>query len=166
MVLSVQLAAKCLKRIVSEAPSPVHKLVRAILFGVRSWFFDVIYYPISEEELKQLLQEFRDWLREHGLHYENEVFDCEDFALAFKVFVTVRKKTNAVGLALGILKTTKVYDLDSGEEYEERVLGGHGWNIVLLSNGELVYVEPQTCEYFRGCESPDGFIYELLAVVW
>jgi len=165
-VLSAQLAAKCLRRVVKESPSSIHKLIRAILFSIRSWFFDLEYYPISEEELQSLLREFKDWLREHGLHYENEVFDCEDFALAFKVFVTVRKKTNAVGLALGLLKTTKVYDLDSEEEHEEQVLGGHGWNIVLLNDGSLVYVEPQTCEYFYGDESPDGFIYELLAVVW
>ena len=43
MVLSAQLAAKCLKRVVREAPSPLHKLIRAILFGVRSWFFDIEY---------------------------------------------------------------------------------------------------------------------------
>ena len=165
-MFSFMLASKLLRRVIKEAPSPLHKLIRAILFAVRSWLFDLYYYSISEKELKQLLQEFKKWLREHDLDYENDVFDCEDFALAFKVFVTVRKKTNAVGLALGILKTSKVHDLEAGEEYEEQVLGGHGWNIVLLASGELVYVEPQTCEYFRGNKSPDGFIYELLAVAW
>ena len=166
MVLLAQLMLKCLKRVASEAPSTLHRLIRTILFGVRSWFFDLVYYPISEEQLKQLLRDFRRYLEEHNLHYENDLFDCEDFAIAFKHFAAVYYKTNAVGLALGILKTTKVYDLESEEEYEEQVLGGHGWNIVLLTSGELVYVEPQTCEYFRSNVSPDGFIYELLAVAW
>jgi len=165
-VYSFELASKCIRRVVKEAPTLLHKLVRAVLFAARSWFFDLVYYPISEEKLKQLLQDFKKYLEEHSLHYENEVFDCEDFAIAFKHFAAVYYKTNAVGLALGLLKTTKVYDLEAEEEHEEQVLGGHGWNIVLLTSGELVYVEPQTCEYFRGNESPDGFTYELLAVVW
>jgi len=165
-MFSFQLASKLLRRVVSEAPTPIHKLIRAILFAVRSWLFDLVYYPIPEGGLIELIEDFKKYIKDNNLHYENDVFDCDDFALAFKNYVTVKMKTNAVGIALGILKAGKVHDLETGEEHEEQVLGGHAWNIVLLTSGELVYVEPQTCEYFRGNTSPDGFIYELLAVVW
>lgn len=153
-MLSAQLAAKCLKRIVSEAPSPIHKLIRTILFGIRSWFFDINYKELTKEQLFNLLKDFKKYLEQYGLHYENEYFDCDDFAVALKNFAVVNYKTNGVGIALGILKK-------DGE-----VLGGHAWNIAILDNGDIVYIEPQTCEHFYSNKSPDGFEYELLVVVW
>jgi len=153
-MLSFTLASKLLRRVISEAPTPLHKLIRAILFNIRSWFFDLFYFPLSKKQLSKLLDDFKRYLEEYCLHYENELFDCDDFALAFKHFATVHFKTNAVGVALGMLKK------------DGKVLGGHAWNVVLLGNGNIVYVEPQTCEIIYGNVSLDGFEYELQAVVW
>jgi len=153
-MLSFMLAKRLMERVVKESPSPLHKLIRVILFAARSWFFDINYRELAKEQLWRMLEDFRRYLEQYGLHYENEYFDCDDFAVAFKNFAVVHYKTNGVGIALGILRK------------DGKVLGGHAWNVAVLDNGDIVYIEPQTCEYFYSNKSSDGFEYELLAVVW
>jgi len=149
-----ELFYKCARKVIATTPSPLHKLIRALLFGVRSWFFDVWYEPTTLEELRQALEGFKSLLEEHGIEYLPDSFDCDDFAMSFKVYFALERKKNSVGLALGVIKQNG------------KVLGGHAWNIAILEDGNLVFIEPQTFETFTGNISPDGFEYELMAVIW
>jgi len=149
-----ELIYKCAVLCCSTASNKIRGAIRALLFTMRSWFFDVRYKSISYSDLRKTLDEYAKWLDENQIEYISEYFDCDDYALTFKSFVTAKMKVNAVGIALGMLKKDNV------------VLGGHAWNICLLDTGELVFVEPQTREIMIGNESPDGFVYELQAVIW
>ena len=147
-------------------------IVRRILFVIRSQLYDLEYNTIPEWLLKKALQEWKSKVLDN-LHYVGESFDCDDFARHFMVWLKdwvcgngiicsfapeneQIKQFNAVGMAIGLLFK------------DGQILGGHAWNIVLITNSngeaELVYVEPQIGEYFRGNISPDGFQYELQAV--
>ncbi len=148
-------------------------IIRRIMFIARSWFFDLEYTTIPEWLLQEALQEWKKQVLDK-LHYIGESFDCDDFSRHFMVWLKdwingngiiceyapkqyQIKQFNGVGMALGVLSKNG------------RVLGGHAWNIVLITNSdgepELVYVEPQIGEYFRGSVSPDGFTYTLQAVI-
>ncbi len=147
-------------------------IVKRILFVIRSQLYDLEYNTIPEWLLKQALQEWKSKVLDK-LHYVGETFDCDDFARHFMVWLKdwingngiicefapkneQIKQFNAVGMAIGLL-------------YKDgRLLGGHAWNIVLITNSdgepELVYVEPQIAEMFRGTTTSDGFDYELQAI--
>ena len=152
--LAPELIYKCSRMVWSTTSGKLWKVVRVLLFNVRSWFFDLKYKSIGFTELREALQRYASMLEESQLEYTSDYFDCDDYALTFKSFVTKHYRTNAVGIALGLLRK-------GGE-----VLGGHAWNIALMSDGDLVFVEPQTREIIYGNVSSDGYEYELQAVVW
>lgn len=80
---------------------------------------DTIYYPITEDQLLELYDEFP-----HDYKWIPEVSDCDDAAFVFKGIAS-RHKINAIGVVTG------------------KGLGGaHAWNCVLLDKG-IVQFEPQ-----------------------
>jgi len=131
------------------APQVVLTLLRYVkgwwaklLFGIRSHFYDLKYYPCMEDQLETFL---KYWRREvlPELAYTPERFDCEDFAFLFKALLVKHTGANCAFLAGG-----GVYE--NGE-----LLGLHGYNCVLLPN-RIVFVEPQIGEIL---EDRDGKIY-------
>ena len=147
-------------------------IFKRVLFVIRSQLYDLEYNSIPLWLLEEALKEWRKQVLDR-LHYVGESFDCDDFARHFMVWLKdwicgngiicsfappseQIKQFNGVGMAIGLL-------FKDGE-----LLGGHAWNIVLVTDdsGEpmLVYVEPQIGEWFSGNRSPDGMDYELQAI--
>lgn len=132
-----------------------------VLFAMRSWFFDLIYNSMPEWMLDEALARWREEVLP-GLPYQGEYTDCDDFAARFNVWLRDYARGNGipafngVGMAIGYL------------EKDGAVLGGHAWNVVLVTGEagtDLVFVEPQTGERVEGGVSPDGYRYRLLAVI-
>jgi len=125
--------------------------INKLLFFLRSWFFDVEYEPFDENELKGYLNE---WIEKElpKLAYTKERFDCDDFAGYFKYWLIKRSGKNGVGRAIG-----KVY-------CDGEFIGYHAWNLVILTSGVVVYVEPQTGDMFYG-ETLYNWRYELQSVL-
>jgi len=148
-----ELMWKTAKKVIKNLKNPLLIILRLLLFFLRSIFFDQYYKEFTMQEFKEAIEKFKQYAEEKQLHYENEFYDCDDFALEFKTFCSRELKHNGVGVAIGILSQNK------------RILGGHAWNIVAIQ-GELWYFEPQTYDLFKGDVSPDGFKYTLLNVIW
>lgn len=137
-------------------------IFRRLMFFMRSWFFDVMYYSVNVDDLIDALSYWRKYVLEN-IEYLPEVFDCDDFATYFKVwlqswiYASKGIRVNGVGIALGV-----VYK-------DGRLLGGHAWNIVLVDNGGrqyVLFVEPQLGEIITSNNiSSDGWKYELQAVI-
>jgi len=166
MVTSAQLIAMVLSIFKDQyGESLLSKILwvfRRLLFFMRSWFFDIFYYSIKLEDLEDALEDWKTQVLD-DISYLPEVFDCDDFAQLFKIWLmqwaknNLNQHINGVGLALGVVSK------------EGRILGGHAWNIVLVSTDEgmkLVYVEPQLGEIIEGDTSSDGFTYTLQAVIF
>jgi len=133
--------------------NPFEKLLNVVLFLLRGWLFDIVYYSVSEKEFNTVVQEYRRWVEKNELIWTVDRFDCDDFAVTFKAIASGILKKNSVGIAIGML-----YKGDM-------LLGGHAWNIVLLEDDKILFFEPQTLELFE-TETIDGFRYELTAVIW
>ena len=125
--------------------------INKLFFFLRSWFFDVEYTPLTYLELKEFLEY---WVNEvlPELAYASERFDCDDFAGLFKYMLVKRLGKNGVFRAIG-----KVY-------YKGEFLGYHAWNGVILEDGSVAFVEPQTGDMFFGRYLYD-WRYELQAVL-
>ena len=149
-----KLVRLCLDKALETSTNWKSKLLKTLFFSLRSWFFDVQYDTCSLEELHTALKEFKQIIESYGIEYIPDSFDCDDYASAFKSWFTLITRKNSVGIAIG-----KVY-------YNGVPLGYHAWNIVLLTGGVLAFVEPQIFEVFTSNVSPDGFTYELEAVIW
>ena len=165
MVTSAQLITMILQKFRDQyGESLLSKILwifRRIMFFARSWFFDIFYYSIKLEDLEDALEDWKEQILD-DISYLPEVFDCDDFAQLFKIWLmewakdNLNEHINGVGLALGIVSK------------EGRILGGHAWNIVLVDTDEgtkIVYVEPQLGEIIEGDTSSDGFTYTLQAVI-
>jgi len=125
------------------------------MFAVRSWFFDITYYAISYDKLLELLEKWKNDVLAN-LKYKPEIFDCDDFANYFKVWMTKETGVNCTGEALGL-----VYK-------DGRLLGGHAWNIVIVHKHgviDVLFVEPQLGEIIENQKTSDGWEYYLLAVL-
>jgi len=128
----------------------VKGVLNKILFSIRSWFFDVEYVPFTKEEIRKYLKE---WVEKElpKLVYTSERFDCDDFAGYFKYWLIRKSGKNGVGRAIG-----KVY-------YDSEFLGYHAWNFVVLEDGVVAYIEPQTGDLFY-TNTLGKWRYELVAV--
>jgi len=137
--------------VISLLQARVKGWLNKLFFSIRSWFFDVEYEPLTLKELEAFIDK---WVKEilPKLIYTKERFDCDDFAGLFKYMCIKETKKNGVGRAIG-----KVY-------YKGEFLGYHAWNIVILDDGSVINVEPQTGEAFYGSILHD-WKYELLAVI-
>ena len=155
MITHVELRIKVSRIILSQYKNPLKKILSLILLHLRWWPFDLHYKTFSRASFNVAVKYFKDFIESHNLHYEYEFFDCEDFALLFKAITAAKLNTNAVGIAIGLLRK------------DGKLLGGHAWNIVLIDN-ELYYFEPQTYELFdvKTATTSDGFKYELQGVIW
>lgn len=139
------------RRLLRYTRGPIGKL----FFAVRSHLYDVFYFTISESQLNDLLEYWRLEVLP-TLSYTPESFDCDDFAFSFKALAVMRTGRNCALFAGG-----RIY---RGGEF----LGMHAYNVV-LTDGRVVFVEPQTGEPLSEEDgkavSPDGFEYGLLFVV-
>jgi len=145
------------------APQVVLTLLRYVkgwwaklLFGIRSHFYDLKYYPCTEDQLETFL---KYWRREvlPELAYTPERFDCEDFAFLFKALLVKHTGANC-----GFFSGGAIFEDDS-------YLGNHGYICVLLPS-RVVFVEPQIGEILEDCDAriyaPDiNWEYRLLWVV-
>lgn len=119
---------------------------------------DVSYFcPTKEMVEKDLYPNFRKWLAALNLGKWYHKWDCDNFAMAFKVFAdgyyfnTI--ESNAESIAIGIIHYIAEARAESG------IKGGHAINILYLNDGKnelglnkfkVMYLEPQ-----------NGNIYEL-----
>ena len=155
MSISVlELIKLCICKIHETNTSWKSRLVKSLLFSIRSYFFDLYYDICSLGEIHEALEKFKNELESLGIEYIPDSFDCDDYASAFKAFFSLHYRKNSVGIAIG-----RIY-------YGKQLIGYHAWNIVLLTGGVLAFVEPQTFEVFTSNVSPDGFTYELETVIW
>ena len=124
-------------------------------FIVKSWFMDVQYEPCTMKELYDVIARFKDFIESVSIRYIVDNFDCDDYAKLFSAYASAILKKNSVGIAIG-----RLY-------YKGQFLGYHAWNIILSING-ILFFEPQTLELFAPEDGStiDGFIYELVAVIW
>ena len=166
MVLQPQLISMILERFKDQYGdsllSKILWVLRRIMFFMRSWFFDLQYYSIKLEDLKEALNTWREYVLDN-IQYFPEVFDCDDFAIYFKVWLQSymheekHKPFNGIGIALGNV-------FKDGE-----LLGGHAWNIVLADIAGvncILFVEPQLGELLSiTMRSSDGYEYVLQAVI-
>jgi len=150
---NIEVMLKILKKIWKTTKNPVKKVIRVLLFLVRQWIFDTMYYGVTREEFSKAVQEYKKWIDEHELVWTSDRFDCDDFAVTFKAIATSILKKNSVGIAIGALYKDK------------QLLGGHAYNVVLFDDGTIMFFEPQTQELFEW-ETYDGYRYELITVIW
>jgi len=148
-----QLATKVYQLAMQFARDWKSKLSKLFTFALRSWFFDLYYESCTYEEIQKVITKFRNQMLSH-LHYIPENFDCDDFACAFKAFATMELMRNSVGIAIGA-----VYDQNG------QLLGYHAWNIVILTGGSLMYIEPQSGQIFLP-PSVNGSTYDIMSVIW
>ncbi|NPA98167.1 MAG: hypothetical protein GXO43_02200 [Crenarchaeota archaeon] len=91
------------------------------------------------------------------LEYRKDVFDCDDFAWAFKAYASEAFLLNSVGFVVGKVR------MPNGEE------GLHAWNIALVEeHGKTVVytVEPQTDVYSKGLFTTiDGWEYQPMLII-
>jgi len=91
---------------------------------VKTIFTDGNYYLPTEKEQMDEAKMFNPF---EYLPYRPSRFDCENFAAAFKVFSAFLWGTNGVGM---------VIDWS----------GGHAYNVIVYSTGEIEFYEPQEGE--------------------
>lgn len=151
--MASQLMITIIKKIWETTSNPVKRIIRILLFLLRQWIFDILYYGATKEEFSRAVEEYKRWIDEHELEWTSDRFDCDDFAVTFKAIATSILKKNSVGIAIGAL-------------YKDgRFLGGHAYNVVLFDDGSIMFFEPQTQELFEW-ETCDGYRYELITVIW
>lgn len=126
---------------------------RKLIFVIKSDFTDIFYYGVTRRTLEEFLEYWkREWLSQ--LEYANERFDCDDFALLFKMLFIWKTGGNAM-LAVAV------------DVWEQgRLLGRHLCNCVYLEDEcKIVFIEPQTAEILREADgkmtSLDGWEYQL-----
>jgi len=126
---------------------------RKLIFIIKSDWTDIFYYGVTRRTLEEFLDYWkREWLSQ--LEYVSERFDCDDFALLFKMLFIWRTGGNAM-LAVAV-------DVWEGE----RLLGRHLCNCVYLEDEQkVVFIEPQTaeilCEVDGKIMTCEGWVYRL-----
>lgn len=107
---------------------------------------DGIYIAPTADDIQQLLKFYR-WRRE-GMEYLSEGFDCDDYAREFKHWATVwgvryySRTPAAVAVGMAYVHISgDISDIFSGHELRE---GYHVLNVILRSDGQFLFFEPQT----------------------
>ena len=77
-----------------------------------------------------------DWI--DSIKYQSDIFDCENFAIAFKSHVDEIFLLNQVGIVI---------------DYES----GHGYNLVIFPNGKVMILEPQSDNLYIWTQRPEKF---------
>jgi len=91
------------------------------------YFFDNIYYYPDGKTWANIL-----WDVLSGMpSYVADRWDCEDYSLLTKTRIGERYKINGIGVAIG-----------------DSPLGYHAWNVLLMDENTLKYLEPQTGDVF------------------
>ena len=88
--------------------------------NVKRILLDTKYYLCGRKELEDILS---SGLIE-TIKYKSNIFDCDNFALLFSALVNLEIGINSVGIVI---------------DYT----GGHAYNLVILSDGKVVFIEPQ-----------------------
>ena len=129
---------KRLYDIISQQYSGIWKWIMRILFWLRSWFFDLEYKGIPKDKIEELLDYWKTYILP-VLHYEIDVFDCDDYAMEFVAFVKKKLaldhgiKVNGVGIAIGTVCLS------------DGTCGKHAWNLAIIDN-DIKFIEPQLGE--------------------
>jgi len=126
----VDLLDKFLKMAVNLKPVEQNSNQIAIVVGryfeVPIRFRDGTYYCISWPEWQRLID--IDWTDQK--QYEAEIFDCDDFAWAFKSHMQEYFGINSVAYVHGTIF------------YPDGKTIGHLWNAMVTSTNELYFYEP------------------------
>lgn len=117
-------------------------------FGKTNIFItgDRKYWLPSKEWIESFVVFYKGMLEKNKVTYSKQ-FDCEDFAMLFKVMASKcfvdTITTDCDGIAIGeywYYPDINVYlQLVSGI-----VLEGHAINAIILDTGDVIYIEPQT----------------------
>lgn len=94
---------------------------------------DSQYYCPTPAELHRMLLE----LGKDKTKYRADVYDCDDFAFAFRAKIATwwNKQGHTKPLAVAVIGAVVLF--------EDGKVGGHAFNGIFLSNGRLVLIEPQ-----------------------
>jgi len=95
------------------------------------------------------------------IFYQEEKFDCDNFALVFSSFMSLLYGLNSAGIATGIMRDAKT----------KEIIGGHAYNILVADvDGEvkLFVYEPQNDDLVEASNSAQvgGTLYETKLVWW
>ena len=91
--------------------------------------YDLKYRIPNLETIKKIIE--LDWTNYR--RYVSEFFDCDDFARVFKAHLLEIWRINGVGYVVGEVRDAKTNQL----------LGYHGWNCIITSDGKVYFYEPQ-----------------------
>ena len=95
---------------------------------------DPKYRLTNETNIRKIL----DWLTTDGFEYVRTWFDCENFAFHTKSETDLYFHINSIGLVI---------------DYA----AGHSYNVVVLANGTVKIIEPQSDGMWKWSEAPDKF---------
>ena len=103
----------------------------------RVWLFDKHFCAISKDEFDELLDSINPMLPQ----FEEELFDCEDFAhvLSALVKVKAREKKYDYGVAFGEITTRHNLTKEI-----------HTLNFLVTDNLDAFYYEPQAYQFVNG----------------
>lgn len=107
--------------------------------------WDGLYRPLSQAQIDYLVEFWK--ARKEPYHYEDDVWDCDNFALEFYYLTHVwNMRTDsfiippvpAVGIAL--IHVDGIYPLFNGNDHE---VFNHAINVILRDDGQWLFFEPQ-----------------------
>lgn len=105
----------------------------ATFFPGSSYYTDHYYETIADEQMGEIYKEMKAW----GVKYQENIFDCDDFAFVYKAFASYHayksKPSWAYAVGLIMAKTS-----DSG----------HAAIVFVTQAGEIKIFEPQTGQIF------------------
>jgi len=111
-------------------------------YGVSSWnivFRDKYYNSLTMSQFDRLIIAWKNYIREKGIQYIYDLYDCDNYANAFKAFVELSNfnlKKN-IAVANFSVENVKTFAFVQGRPKTYHML-----NMVLV-NEELYVVEPQ-----------------------
>jgi len=129
------------------SPNLIREALMKINPDVRIWSLDAKYHLQPFEVVRLLAQPF-----EKVREYAREVFDCDDFALWFKVFMSLKYGLNSIGYVQG-----------------QTYLGYHAFNVAVCLRqdaegkrwGEVWLYEPQAYAWYK----PSTIDYKIERVI-
>jgi len=99
-------------------------------------YFDLKYQTTDIETFRKIIE--LDWLNRKP--YLKDIFDCDDYALAFKVHLSEIYRINAIAVVVGEVRDTKT----------GQVIGYHGYNRIIDKDKKVWLFEPQTDKLSEG----------------
>src|SRR5262245_39405471 len=115
-----------------------------MLDDLKDGTWDSVYRPLSQKQIDSLVSFHR--IRGVSFSYEEDSWDCDDFALEFLYRSRVWGMGNllhpsappVVGMVLAKVNRYELF------EYQDRHPFYHAFNVILRDDGQWLFYEPQT----------------------